>query len=135
MSALATKFHEKSTALVTSASLMLVALLASNPALADSFDDYKKQNGGDKSLFNQDGSGPAENFAKGGVNILKWFGLLFGIVVVMIGLFMLKKASTAGSQVTAGQAWMVIFVGGMFTIVATIAMVIGRTVEGAAGVK
>lgn len=137
MSALVEKLDDKMTNIYVMAILASSTMLASSNALAaaDSFDDYKKANGGDKSLLSQDGTGAVESSVKGFINIIKWIGLMVGVVLVIGGLLTVKKATASNGQQSPMVGWMTVLIGGLMTIAATIAVVLGRSAEGLAGVK
>lgn len=135
MTNLVTKVADKSLTMYFMATLGLTAFLISNPALADSFDDYKKANGGDKTLLSADGSGAVASSVQGFINIIKWVGLLIGICLVIGGLLSVKKASATEGQKSTTPGWMAVVIGGLMTVVTTIAVVVGRSAEGLAGVK
>lgn len=136
MSGLISKVDNKSTQLYVTATLLLSALVSTSAfAAEDSFSQYKKANGGDKSLLSQDGTGAVETSVKGFVNIVKWLGLLIGIVTVLGGLLTVKRASQQNSQEKPWGGWMAVLIGGLMTIVSTIAVIVGRSAENLAGVQ
>lgn len=51
-----------------------------------------------RSLLSQDGTGAVESSVKGFINIIKWIGLMVGIVLVIGGLLTVKKATTSNGQ-------------------------------------
>ena len=130
--------NDKSLSYYVGATGAVGGLIAMSPlanAADDSFDAYKKQNGGDKTLLSADGTGAVESSIKGFINIIKWVGLLIGIVLVIGGLLAVKKASATEGQKSTMPGWMAVIIGGLMTIVTTIAVVVGRSAEGLAGVQ
>lgn len=134
MNSLIQKIDEKSTKMYVILGTTVSGLL-SNQAFADSFDDYRNQNGGNTTLLSGDGTGAIETSIKGGINLIKWLGLLVGICVALGGLWSVKKAAATEGQRSTTPGWIAVIIGGLMTIVATIAIIIGATAENLAGVK